>query len=113
LSAELLSVGFRQYADADQARASFDALDNALVSCTGETYGGTKATYARMSAPKVGDGSIGVKITADSTAVLQFFAVVGPVLVNTGGGGLMNANADEVMELLKAQVNKYEASADS
>jgi hypothetical protein len=78
LSAELLSVGLRQYADADQARASFDALDNALASCTGETYGGTKATHARMSAHKVGDGSIGVKITAHTTDVLQFFAVVGP-----------------------------------
>jgi len=113
LSAELLSVGLRQYADADQAKASFEALANALASCPSETFGGTKATYAPMSAPKVGDGSIGVKITADSTAVLQFFAVVGPVLVNTGGGGLMNANADEVMSLLKAQVTKYEASAAS
>jgi hypothetical protein len=114
LSAEFLSVGLRQYADADQAKASFKALSDALASCTTETYGGTKLTYAPMSAPKVGTGSIGIKITSEGGPdLLQFFAVAGPVLVNTGGGGLMNANADEVINLLKAQVNKYEASAES
>ena len=113
LSAELLSVGLRQYADADQAMASFEALTNALASCTSFTRDGVKSTYAPISAPKVGEGSVGVKITNDLTNVLQFFAVVGPVLINTGGGGLMNANADEVMGLLDAQVNKYGASADS
>lgn len=114
LSAEFLSVGLRQYADADQARASFKSLTDALASCTTETYGGAKLTYAPMSAPKVGTGSIGLKITSDGGPdLLQFFAVTGPVLVNTGGGGLMNANADEVINLLKAQVNKYEATAGS
>lgn len=111
MSAEYLSLGLRQYANADQAKASFDALANALKTCTGETYNGVQSTYAPMSAPKVGDGSLGVKITAGDTGLLQFFAVVGPVLVNTGGGGLLNANANEVMGLLDAQVNKYRASA--
>lgn len=111
LSAELLSLGFRQFADADQAKASFDAMTKALTSCTGETYNGVKSTYAPMSAPKVGDGSVGVKITAGDTGLLQFFALVGPVLINTGGGGLMNANADEVIRLFKAQVDRYETSA--
>ncbi len=111
LSAEFLGVGLRQYADDDQARASFDALATALESCTGETYNGVENTYAAMSAPDVGDATLGVKITADGVGLLQFFAVVGPVLVNTGGGGLMNANADEVMRLLEAQVKKYEGAA--
>jgi hypothetical protein len=66
-----------------------------------------------MSAPDVGDASLGVKIVADGVGLLQFFSVVGPVLVNTGGGGLMNANADEVMRLLEAQVKKYEGAAGS
>ncbi len=111
LSAEILSVGLRQYANADQAKASFDALVNALGSCTGETFNGVQQTYAPMSAPNVGEGSVGVKIADDNTGLLQFFAVVGPVLVNTGGGGLMNANADEIMSLLEAQVDQYRASA--
>jgi len=54
VSAEFLSVGLRQYADGDQARASFDALATALESCTGETYNGVESTYAAMSAPEVG-----------------------------------------------------------
>lgn len=111
LSAEFLKVGLRQYADADQARASFKSLTDALATCTGEMYNGSEMTYAPMSAPKVGDGSVGVKITADDTALLSFFAIDGPVLINTGGGGLMNANADEVINLFKAQVTKYEGSA--
>jgi hypothetical protein len=55
--------------------------------------------------------SVGVKITADGTDLLQTFALVGPTLVNTGGGGLMNASADDVNMLLEAQVNAYEAAA--
>lgn len=113
LSAEFLGVGFRQYADAGQAKATFEALSNALASCTGETYDGRHVSYALMSAPKLGAGSVGVKISSDDGAdLLQFFALVGPVLVNTGGGGLMNANADEVIGLFKAQVGKYEAAAE-
>lgn len=113
MSAEYLSLGLRQYANADQAKASFDALTNALKTCTGETYNGVQSTYAPMSAPKVGEGAVGVKITAGDTGLLQFFAIVGPVLINTGGGGLLNANANEVMSLLEAQVNKYRATAQS
>ena len=113
LSSEFLTVRLRQFADADEARASFKSLTDALASCTGETYNGSKLTYAPMSAPTVGDGSVGVKITNDGTNLLSFFTVEGPVIVATGGGGLMNANADEVINLLKAQLNKYKISADS
>lgn len=113
LSTEFLKVGLRQYADADQARASFKSLTDALATCTGDSYNGHNLTYAPMSAPKVGAGSVGVKITADGTDLLSFFAVDGPVLINIGGGGLINANADDVVNLLKAQIKKYEASAKS
>ncbi|ROR90955.1 hypothetical protein EDD33_1812 [Nocardioides aurantiacus] len=111
LSAELLRVGLRQYANADEAKAAFTALTDALETCTGETYQGTQLTYSPMSAPKVGDGAVGIKITADDTVLLQNFALVGPTLINTGGGGLMNANADEVTTLLKAQAKAYETAA--
>lgn len=113
LSSELLRVGLRQYADADQARASFRSLTDALTTCTGEIYNGSKMTYAPISAPKVGDGSVGVKITSDGNSLLSFFALDGPVLVKVGGGGLINANADEVISVLEAQVKKYQASVAS
>lgn len=111
LSSELVSVGLRQYADAKQAKAAFIALTDALETCTEETYQGTKLTYAPMSAAKLGDGSVGVKITADKTTLLQNFALVGPTLISTGGGGLMNANADQVIELLRKQTKAYQAAA--
>ncbi len=111
LSAELLSIGMRQYASASEAEAVFDALAEALESCTGETYQCTRLTYAPMSAPTVGDASLGVRINAEGTDLLQFFALVGPTLINTGGGGLMNASAEEVTSLLEAQVNAYQAAA--
>ncbi len=111
LSAELLGVGLRQFASADQAGQAFEALKDTLASCTSETRDGTEVTYSQMSAPKVGNGSVGVRITGSDVSVIQFFAVVGPVLVNTGGGGLVNADADDVMNLLEAQVDRYTAAA--
>ena len=66
--------------------------------------------YAPMSAPKVGDGSIGVKITADDTPLLQTFALVGPSL-EQWWGGLMNASAEDVNTLLRAQVKTYKRNA--
>lgn len=110
-SSEILRVGLRQYASADEARAAFDALTGALSTCKGETYDGTRLVYAAMSAPEVGDGSVGVRITADGYTLLQNFALVGPTLVSTGGGGLMDADADEVASLLEAQVERYQAEA--
>jgi hypothetical protein len=111
LSSELLSIGLRQYASAEEARAAFDALADALASCPGETYEGTQLTYSPMSAPTVGDASVGVKINADGTDLLQTFALVGPTLINTAGGGLMNASADDVNSLLEAQVDAYNVAA--
>lgn len=111
LSAEILRVGLRQYADSKQAKAAFDALTDALQTCTKETYQGTKLTYAPMSAAKVGDASVGVKIAAGNITLLQNYALAGPTLVSTGGGGLMNANADEISNLLGDQVKAYDTAA--
>jgi hypothetical protein len=111
LSGEILSVGIRQYANAKQAEAAYTALADALKTCTGETSKGTKYTYAAMSVAKVGDASLGVKISTDEATGLQNFALVGPALINTGGGGLMNASADDITSVLKAQVKAYKAAA--
>lgn len=111
LSAEMLGVGLRQFASANQAREAFEALTDTLEFCTSDTRDGVEVTYSQVSAPKVGDGSVGVRITDPDASVIQFFALVGPVLVNTGGGGLVNVDVDEVMSLLEAQVDKYAAAA--
>jgi len=111
MSAEALSFGLRQFNSPEEAKAAFDAMNDAVASCTGETYNGSELTYSPMSAPKVGDASLGVKISVDGTDLLQFFALVGPTIVNTGGGGLLNANADTVTGLLEAEVQSYQAAA--
>jgi hypothetical protein len=111
VSIELVSLGLRQYADPEQAKAAFDAMTTAIESCPGDTFQGTKLVYAPMSAPTLGDASVGVRITADGTALLQFFVLSGPTIIRTGGGGLMNANLDEVTQLLEAQLNAYNAAA--
>ncbi|MCU1370095.1 MAG: hypothetical protein JWO77_1289 [Ilumatobacteraceae bacterium] len=111
MSTEALSLGLRQYESPEQAKAGFDAMTKALETCTGETFEGSKLTYAPMSAPKIGDASIGVRMKVDDTDVLQFFVLVGPTLVNTGGGGVMDANTDEITGVLQAQVDKYRAAA--
>lgn len=111
LSAELLHVGLRQFASAEQARAAFDALTKALSTCRSETYQGRELEYALMAAPKVGSESVGVRITDGGSAVMQNFVLVGPSMVVTGGGGLLQADADEIARLVEAQVHAYEAAA--
>ncbi|MEZ5202962.1 MAG: hypothetical protein R2701_00835 [Acidimicrobiales bacterium] len=86
MSSEFLSIGLRQYATADEANAAFDAMADAIGSCPGDTFQGTELTYAPMSAPKIGDASVGVRITADGTDLLQFFVLTGPTIIRTGGG---------------------------
>lgn len=111
MSSEFFSVGLRQYESEDQAQESFDALVNALSTCTGETYNGAELAYAPLAPPKVGDGSVGVQITADGVVLLQNFALVGPSIVSTGGGGLIQSDADEIASLLGDQVETYQAAA--
>ena len=43
---------------------------HALRTCTGETYNGVQSTYAPMSAPKVGDGSLGLPAAAPFDAII-------------------------------------------
>lgn len=111
VSSGVLSLGLRQYANADEANAAFDAMADAIGTCQRDTFQGTELTYAPMSAPKLGDASVGVRISAEGADLLQFFVLAGPTIIRTGGGGLMNANLDEVTKLLEAQLAAYEAAA--
>ena len=100
MSAQIVSVSLRQFASATEAKASFQALVDALKTCRSETYKGTKSTYSAMSTPKLGDGAVGVQIDAD-----------GAKLVTTDGGGLVNTDVDAAVKLPTAQVNRYMAAA--
>jgi hypothetical protein len=107
MSAEFISIKLRQFKSTEAAKAAWKAMTRALRSCKGEVYDGTKLTYSRMSAPKLGDAAMGVKIDADGVTLVQNFVLVGPVMISAGGGGLTNTDADAVSSALKAQVKSY------
>lgn len=113
LSASVASVGLRQYASAKDAGEAFDALEQALQTCHSETYQGSKLTYTAMSVDKVGDRALGVRIEGGGATVLQQFTLDGPVLANVGTGGMANVDANETAQLLRKQVDRYEAAARS
>lgn len=111
LTATIATVGIRQYASASDAAESFTAMEKALESCHQETYQGSVMKYSPMSVDKLGDRSLGVRIDAEDTTVLQQFALDGPTLINVGTGGLTDAGADTAIKLLRDQVDRYEAAA--
>ncbi len=116
LSQQFASISIREYASRAAAKKAWEAMNKVLTTCHRETYQGEKLKYAPMSAPKVGDDSVGVQMTvADPTVghmtVMQNFALVGPSLVSTGVGGLMNVDADQAANLLKQQVAAYKDAA--
>lgn len=111
LSAELMSITLRQFASEKDAKAAWSALTETLKTCKSEVYQGTTLTYSPMSAPKIGDASVGVKLDADGTTLVQNFVLVGPTMISGGGGGLMNADVDTVAKVLEAQVEQYLSAA--
>lgn len=111
MSAELVSFSLRQFGSVEDAKAAWTAMTKTLKKCRSEVYDGVQLTYSPMSAPKLGDGSSGVKIDADGTTLLQNFVLVGPTIVSAGGGGLTNADAGAIARLLEIQVKRYLVAA--
>lgn len=111
-STQLIAVRLKQYASADAARESFDALTSTMKTCRGERYKGEKLHYSVMSVPKLGDARIGVRIEYDNGTNLSFYVLDGPVVVNVGGGGLLNVDADQLASVLRAQMKAYGVAAE-
>lgn len=111
LSAELLAITIRQYGSVKDADAAWNALTKALETCKGEQYDGSQLTYTRMSAPRLGEESLGLKIDVDGVTLLQNFVLVGPAVISAGGGGAVNADADAITTALEKQVARYEGAA--
>jgi hypothetical protein len=106
-------VILRQYKDAAAARRAFDAMAKELETCRDDTLEGAAAKHSVMSAPKVGDASIGVRTEVEGATALANYSVVGPVLVNAGTVSYLSSDADEAAELLTKQVGAYMAAAKS
>ena len=102
----------RQFDSTEHAAKSFAALQKTMKTCTTDTMDGSKLTYSVLSMPDMEDGSLAVGTTADQGIGLpQFFTLVGPTLISVGGGGLMSANADSYLDVLKKQIAAYKAAA--
>ena len=106
-STELLDIKLRQFKSTEAARAAWKAMTRSIRSCKGEVYEGTRFAFSQTSAPKLGDAATGVKIEGDGRTLLQDFALVGPVIVSAGGGGVTYTDADVVSAALKVQVQSY------
>ncbi|MGC4888075.1 hypothetical protein [Micromonospora sp. DT227] len=111
LSAQLIMLSLRQHASPEQAKASFDKMAKTLETCRKDTSDGQKVTYALMNLPGLGERSLGVRIELRGGTALQGFALVGPTLVAAGTAGVLNADADEVADLLGKQVDGYSSVA--
>ena len=111
LAVTVAEVSLKEYASPKQAQAAFTVLSSALETCHGETYAGSKLAYDPMSVVKVGDKTLGVRITSGGMTILDQFALDGPVVVSAGNGGMMSVDANEVTTLIKAQVDKYDQAA--
>jgi hypothetical protein len=103
-----VTTSLRQYASAEAAKANFDKLVDVMKTCKTDTDGGDVLHYTVMSAPQLADGAIGIQIKVSGYTLLQNFVLDGPTLVSGGGVGL---SAQEVANLLKRQVDLYEAAA--
>lgn len=106
-SAEAVRISLRQFASADDAGLAWGALAQALKTCTNDVINGGKVTYTPLPGPKVGEAALGVRTETGGTTVAQYFVLVGQVIMSTGGDGLVNADADTIGGILKAQVDRY------
>ncbi|MBD2758602.1 hypothetical protein IEE94_03630 [Yimella sp. cx-573] len=104
-----LTSTLRQFATSSEAKKSFDALANTLKTCKQETYQGETFTYRLMSAPKLGNASLGVQISSGGTTAEQNFILNGPVLISVGGVALTSSNPD-IQPMIKAQVQKLDTA---
>lgn len=106
-SSQLISFSIGQYKSQDGPKGYLRDFAKQLRKCPSETLDGEFVKYAVMSAPQVGDETLGVRIEAESYTVVANLARVGPVLMVVGGGGVTNTDADEVGRLFVQQVKKY------
>ncbi|HWC24638.1 MAG TPA: hypothetical protein VG502_20265 [Flexivirga sp.] len=112
VSAQLLSATLRQYASPQMASKILAQTKKVLQTCHGEEYQGSHVSYSLMSAPKIGDGSLGVKLDVGGTSLMQNYVVAGPVLISVNGGGLTSTDASSLTALTKKQFQRYRAVAE-
>ena len=110
LGSELASVSVVQYSSPSEASRIFRKLLGP-GDVQGRDCGRYPVTYALMSTPKTGHPTLGLRVTGEGYTVLLNIAQVGPSLVNSGSGGITDADADLAASLVTQQIAKYMAAA--
>jgi hypothetical protein len=108
LTSHFILITLREYADVDQAAASFGALRAALKTCKTDTIDGKQVTYSPLSAPALGDASLGVDGNISGLSSPQYFTISGQTVIGVSGIGLDGPSTDVLTEVLRDQVSRYE-----
>ena len=66
-----------------------------------------------MSAPKLGDRSVGVALTSQGYTIAELFIQDGPAVIQVGEGGLGGADITKVTALANNAIAKYDSAAKS
>ncbi len=111
LTSHFILITLRQYADEDEAVASFDALRDALKTCKTDTLDGKHVTYSPLPAPALGDSSVAVDANISGLSSPQYFTISGPTVIGVSGTGLGGPSTDVLTEVLRDQVSRYERRA--
>lgn len=106
-STGLIGHTIRQYDSVADATAQQDALTKAVDAGCSMTDNGKKLTVARMSAPKLGDRSVGVALTGQGAVIKEVFVQVGPVVLAVADVGVGDADAAQMTRVAKKAIAKY------
>ncbi|MFC6704626.1 hypothetical protein [Flexivirga alba] len=111
-STSLIGHTVRQYDSVADASAQQDALAKAVRAGCSMTDNGTKLKVAQMSAPKLGDRTIGVELTSQGATVDEVFVQVGPVVLAVADAGVVgSADVTQMTAMAKKAIAKYKSAA--
>lgn len=110
-SASAIAASIRQYDSVDDASAQQESLGAALRTCRSMTSSGHTLKVAQMSAPQLGDRTVGVALSSQGYTIAELFIQVGPAVLQIGEAGLGGADVTKVTGLAKKAIAKYEDAA--
>jgi len=100
----------RKYDSAADASAQQDALAKAVRTGCSMTEKGTTVKLAEMSAPKLGDRTIGVSVKRNIASNAELFVQVGPEVLMVGEGNTGSPDIANMAALAKKSIAKYKAA---
>lgn len=109
--ASALGNTLRQYDSVADASAQQEALAKAVRHGCTMTEKGTTLKVAEMSAPKLGDRTVGVSMKSDIASYAEVFVQIGPVVIMVGEGNTGSPDITKVTAIAKKSIAKYRHAA--